>query len=308
MLIVNVGVLSDWQTAFADCLPGLRVCGWDDPGVDPGAVRYALVWAPTPGRLARFPNLELILSSASGVDHILKDPAWPAHVPIVRMVTPETGERMADYVTLAALALIRDLPQLIAGQRAACWQGHLTGRLASETRVGILGLGQLGIRVADRLAGVGFKVAGWSRSPKPGAAVESFAGPDALPALLARSDILVNLLPRTMQTRGILDAGALAALPQGAGLINVGRSDHLDAAALTAALDSGHLGGAVLDVFDAEPLPAGHPLWAHPKVLVTPHIASTPSQQARARQAAQNILAHREGRALAHLYDAVRGY
>ncbi len=215
---------------------------------------------------------------------------------------------MADYVTMAALALIRNLPQLIAGQREAHWQGHMTGRMASDTRVGVLGMGQLGTYVSERLRACGFQVAGWSRSPKQHLGIECFAGPATLLQMLSRSDVVVNLLPSTPQTRGILSSAALSALPRGAGLINVGRGEHLDKVALLTALESGQLSGAMLDVFDLEPLPASDPLWSHPSVIVTPHIASTPSPRARARQAAQNILAHERGELIEHLFDPLRGY
>jgi glyoxylate/hydroxypyruvate reductase A len=311
VLVIKSGgeaAFADWQAAFAECAPHIDVRAWDDPTVPLDEVAYALVWEPTPGRLAAFPRLRAILSAAAGVDHILADPLLPAHLPIVRMVTPETGARMAEFLVFAALGLNRDLPSLIAAQREASWQDQLTGRLAADTTVGIMGLGQLGSHAATRLAAAGFQVAGWARSEKSIAGVSCHAGAAGLAEFLGRTDILINLLPQTDATRGIIDAAALARLRPGASVINVGRGSHLDHAALLAALDSGHLRAALLDVFAVEPLPADDPLWRHPKVIVTPHIASTVSRRTRAQQAARSIAADLAGAPLAHLYDRAAGY
>lgn len=304
----GAAALPEWQHHFARLMPGLRVCGWDDPFVDARNVRYALVWQPDPGRLARYPRLRLILSAAAGVDHILADPKLPPNVPIVRMVTEETRERMSDFVTLSALAIVRDMPALVAAQRDDQWASELTGRLARDTRVSVLGLGELGRAVAARLRANGFRVNGWTRTAKPAENVPVFSGEGQLDALLAQTDILVNLLPDTPATRGILGRRLFARLPAGASLIQVGRGAHLDRHALLDALDSGHLRWAVVDVFDIEPLPPDDALRRHPKVLVTPHIASTVSYAARARQVADVLGAHLRGAPLPFVYDAARGY
>lgn len=311
ILLIKSGgdaALPEWQSHFARFAPELEVRGWDDPSVDDARVRYALVYQPEPGRLARYPDLSLILSAAAGVDHILADAARPKHVPIVRMVTDETRERMSDYVTFAALALTRDMPGIIEAQRNGGWASELTGRLASETRVGILGLGQLGQAIARRLQANGFPVSGWSRSPKELPGIASYAGDGALDTFLAHADILVNVLPNTAATRGILGRRTFARLPRGAGLVQVGRGSHLDRQALVEALDDGHLRGAVLDVFEHEPLASDDPLRRHPRVLITPHVASTASWGVRARQAALVLQAHARGEALPFLFDPVRGY
>lgn len=311
VLVVKSGgaaALGEWQTLFAEVAPAVKVRGWDDDTVDPSSVEYALVWEPTPGRLAKYPNLKLILSSAAGVDHILADEDLPAHLPIARMVTTETGERMADFVTMAAFALLRELPEIIVRQRESRWDESLTGRMASETTVGIMGLGQLGSASALKLSGAGFKVVGWARSPKALDNIRCHVGTEGFDDFLAASDILVNLLPDTVDTRGIIDATLLAKLPRGAGVVNVGRGPQLDEQALVSALDQGHIKGAVLDVFTSEPLPAQDPLWRHPGVLVTSHVASAVSRRAKALQAAAAIAAHGAGQPVAHLYDRERGY
>lgn len=311
VLLIKSGgaeAIPEWQSLLAELAPDLVVRGWDDPTVAPERVRYALVWEPNAGRLARFPNLQMIVSSAAGVDHILADATIPRHLPIVRMVTEETGERMADFVTMAAYALSRDLPRIVTAQRERRWDASLTGRLASETTVGIMGLGELGRAAATRLAASGFQTIGWARSPKALDRVRCYVGRDEFDAFLGRSQILVNLLPDTGETRGIIDAALLARLPHGAAIVNAGRGSQLDAPALLAALDSGQVSGAMLDVFDVEPLPVSHPLWQHPNVIVTPHIASAVSRRAKARHAARAIAAHRAGKPVPHLYERERGY
>lgn len=310
-LLVKVGDprhFAAWCEAFATCAPEVEIRAWDDPEVDPAHVQYVLVWQPEHGRLARLPNLKLILSASAGVDHLLADATLPRHVPIVRMVTDETAARMADFVLFSALALIRELPALIDARASRTWGASFTGRMSGETTVGVMGLGQLGSTSAQHLARAGFNVLGWSRSAKQLDGVRTFSGADEFDAFIGQTQILVNLLPQTPETHRLLDARVLAKLPRGAGLINVGRSGHLDLDALLSALDSGHLNGAVLDVFDVEPLPPESPLWRHPKVLVTPHIASTVSRAARARQASATIRAHLEQRPIEHLFDAVTGY
>jgi len=281
---------------------------WQDPAVDLAAVPYVFLWNPTPGWLATLPNLRLILSSGAGVDHITSDPDWPRHVPIVRMGGPETAQRMGEYVCLAALALLRDLPTAIAGQAARRWVEMPTGRTAPETRVGIMGLGNLGVAAAAMLVGLRFAVSGWSRSPKSVPGVRCFAGPGERDAFLAQTDILVCLLPDTPDTRGAIRAETIAALPAGAAVINAGRGAHAVMSDVLDALDRGHLSGAVLDVFETEPLPTDHPAWSHPGVIVTPHLASLASRPARARYVADAIAAFERGDAPPNLYDVARGY
>ena len=189
ILLVKSGgeaALPEWQAAFAACAPRLDVRWWDDPDVPAEQVAYALVWAPEPGRLAALPNLRLILSSGAGVEHITQDPAWPRHLPIVRMGGKEVQQRMGEYVCLGALALLRDLKRIVAAQADRRWDNFDAPRTAADTRVGIMGLGNLGERAAEMLRGLGFQVSGWSRSRKQVPGVESFAGPAELPRLPGR--------------------------------------------------------------------------------------------------------------------------
>lgn len=276
--------------------------------MQPDQVQYAFVWNPAPGRLAAMPNLRLVLSSGAGVDHITSDPAWPRHVGIVRMGGAETAQRMGEYICLGALALLRGLPRIIAGQAARRWDSFDAPRTARETRVGVMGLGNLGAYAAQMLRGLGFQVAGWARSPKSLPGIDCFAGAGERDAFLARTDILVCLLPDTAETRGAIGADTLARLPHGAGLVNAGRGGHAVLADVISALDSGQLAGAVLDVFETEPLPADHPAWSHPGIIVTPHLASLASRPARAQYVADAIAAFERGETPPNLYDPARGY
>ncbi len=310
ILLVKTGgeaAVPEWQSLFAGVSPDLEVRWFYDEGVPRDAVDFAFVWAPEPGTLAQLPNLRLIFSSGAGVDHITSDPGWPRHIGIVRMGGEETGQRMGEYVCMAALALLRDLPRIIAQQRTRTWDSFDSARTAAETTAGIMGLGNLGSASARMLRGLGFRVAGWSRSPKTDANVACFAGKSELGAFLAQTDLLINLLPDTPETRGLIDAGLLACLPRGAGVINVGRGPQLVLDDLIAALDGGQIGGAVLDVFDPEPLAPEHPAWSHPRIIVTPHLASMSSRPARARYVADAI-AFERGESPPNLYDPARGY
>lgn len=297
----------EWQEAFAEAAPGLTLRWWDDPSVRAEDVRLALVWDPEPGRLARYPNLGLIMCSGAGVDAIVRDPSLPP-VPIVRLATPGAAQRMGEYVCWAVLSLLKDARRFARNQAAGKWEYFEPRFSAPECRVGVLGLGVLGGRAAEMLAGLGFQVAGWSRSRKAIPGVESFAGDAELDGFLARSDILVCLLPDTPATRGMLSAALFARLPKGAGIVNAGRGAHQRFADITAALDSGQLSGAVLDVFEDEPLPPGHPAWSHPRILVTPHCASLAPKSERARFAAGVIAAWQRGEPLPNLFDPSRGY
>jgi glyoxylate/hydroxypyruvate reductase A len=297
-----------WREAFGATLPNLRVHFWHDPAVDPAEVRYVLVWEPPPGGLAALPNLRLICSIAAGVDHITRDPSWPRHVPIVRMGGLETAQRMAEFVALAVLSMHRDMPALIGLQARREWSRTVQERSALHTRVGVMGLGNLGAHSAAMLRDIGFKTAGWSRSPKSLPGIETFAGAGAFDAFLARTDILVCLLPDTPDVRGIIDARALALLPPGASVVNLGRGSHVVLPDLVAALDAGRRSGAFLDVFATEPLPRGDAIWSHPRIIVTPHIAADASPRDRAHFAANAILAFERGETPPNLYDPLRGY
>jgi glyoxylate/hydroxypyruvate reductase A len=299
---------AEWREHFAAAGAALDVRWWDDPSVDPAAVRYVLVWDPEPGRLARYPNLRVIFGSGAGVDLITCDPDLPRHVPLVRMATPGAAQRMAEFVTWAALSLLKDARRIALQQAAGRWDTFDPEHTAAQRTVGIMGLGHMGEAAARMLRGVGFPVIGWSRTRKDIPGVRSFAGAAERDAFLAEAHILVCLLPATPETRGLIARPLLERLPDGAGLVNVGRGSHQRIEDILAALDSGKLSGALLDVFEQEPLPADHPAWTHPKLIVTPHVASLPPRRERAAHVAAQIAAHERGETLANTYDHDRGY
>jgi len=228
-------------------------------------------------------------------------------VPIVRMVEPELTRGMSEFVALHVLRFHRETPALEAQQRDRVWNELLTPT-APDRRVGFLGFGVLAQAAARALGGFGFDLACWSRGPTPAAGIASFHGKAGLAPFLARSEILVCLLPLTPATAGILDATLFAGLPRGAWLINAGRGGHQVEADIVAALDSGQLSGAALDVFQTEPLPADHPFWSHPKVTISPHIASVTQPPSAAREIVANIRRVEAGEPPLNTVDIASGY
>ena len=294
-----------WARHFAAHAPDVPFRIWPDVG-DPAAVRYLAAWT-LPEDLARnFPNLEVLFCVGAGIDQLDLSQV-PDSIPVVRMVEPGLVAGMVEFVTLAVLALHRDWPAYAAQQRERKWHALPVGR-AAKRRVGVMGLGVLGQAVLEKLHGFGFPCAGWSRSAHRLEGIECHAGEGALPAFLARTDILVNLLPLTPGTRGILSRRLFEALPRNAAVVNVARGGHLVAADLVAALDAGHLSAAILDVTDPEPLAPEHPFWTHPRIIVTPHIASETQPESSAGVVIDNIRRHQRGEPLVGLVDRQRGY
>ena len=293
-----------WQAAFAKQAPELEFCNWPYAG-DPARVRYLAAWEP-PTDLAQFPQLEVLFSVGAGVDQFDFSQLPPA-LPVVRMVEPGIVGGMVEYATLAVLSLHRDWARYGAQQRAGQWKPHRVVP-ANARRIGVLGMGVLAQAVLDQLLRFGFPCAGWSRSPHAMVGVACFAGAGALPAFLARTDILVCLLPLTDATRGILEASLFKALPRGAAIVNTGRGGHLAEADLLAALGSGQLSHAVLDVCEPEPLPQDHPFWDHPSITLTPHIASMTAPETAAEVVLDNLRRHRAGQPMVGLVERTRGY
>jgi glyoxylate/hydroxypyruvate reductase A len=294
-----------WRAELEARVPGLDVRIWPEVG-DPGEIEIALVWRPPAGELARYPNLKAILSLGAGIDGLIADPDLP-DVPLARMVDPSLTRTMIEYVLLAVLRHHREFDRFERAQRAREW-AYAFPPQAAERRVGVMGLGELGAAAAGRLVAHGFDVLGWSRSPKAIEGVTSYAGQSELQTFLHRAQILVCLLPLTPATEGILDAATFDALPHGAFVVNVARGRHLVERDLLAALDSGHLAGATLDVFREEPLPQDSPLWDHPKVLVTPHVASYSLPATAADGVAANVRRVLAGEPPLHQVDRAWGY
>jgi glyoxylate/hydroxypyruvate reductase A len=296
---------TEWARFFAARAPELPFRLWPDVG-DPAEVRYLAAWKPPENIVTTFPNLELVFSTGAGVDQF-DFSQLPPHVPLIRMLEPGIAESMIEYVTMAVLALHRDLLHFVAQQREQIWR-EIRATQAAKRRVGVMGLGLLGQAVLERLKIFGFPLAGWNRSPRSIEDVSCYAGEQGLWDFLARTDILVCLLPLTSETRGILNTSLFEALPRGARLVNVGRGGHLVEADLIEALERGVLSAAVLDVAEHEPLPVGHPFWGHPRILLTPHIASMTTPEAAVEFVLETIGRHRRGEALPGRIDRERGY
>jgi len=270
-------------------------------------VEALLAWGLRPGVVPAFRNLRLVCAAAAGVDKLLAAPDLPAAMPVTRVVDPGQQTGIAHYVLATALRHVRALDTYAEQQRRGEWRRH-PGRPLSQCRVGVLGMGEIGSAVARTFAAIGYPVAGWSRSGKNLPGVADFTGDDSLPALLAQSDILVCTLPLTPQTHGLLNRRTLSQLPAGAFFINVGRGEHLVEPDLIALLDEGHLAGAALDVFSKEPPEAGDPVWNHPRIEATPHIACDPSYELVAQQCIENLRRARDGRPLLNQVDRAAGY
>lgn len=295
-----------WAEVFARRLPDVPFLRWDHDTVDPAAVRFMAAWNPAPDMVAQFPNLEVLFCVGAGVDQLPLS-SLPAHVRVVRMIEPGLTVAMAEYVAMAALALHRDMPHFISEQRAGRWS-YAAPRLASERRVGVMGLGALGKAALDMLKPLGFVLSGWSRSAHEIDGVACFAGADGFDDFLAQADILVCLLPLTAETRGILCRETFVKMPRGAGVINAGRGAHLVADDLIAALDSGHLRSAMLDVTDPEPLPADHAFYRHPAIFLTPHVAAETRADSAGEVLADNVARIMAGQAPLGEVDRARGY
>lgn len=296
---------AEWKALIAEKSPGLACHVWPETG-DPALVRYLAVWEPPEDMMTRFPRTEIVFSTGAGVDQFDLS-VLPAHIPLVRMVEPGIVESMVEYVTMAVLALHRDLPFYVKDKENRQWN-PVRIMSAGKRTVGIMGLGRLGEAVCRQLLRFGFPVVGWNRSPRVIDALTCYAGAAALPDFLERCDILVCLLPLTSETSGILDAQLFSRLPRGASLVNVARGRHLVQDDLLAALDSGQITSAFLDVTDPEPLPQDHVLWAHPHVMITPHIASMTRPEAAVDFVLETIKRHKAGLPLEGVVDRLRGY
>ena len=295
-----------WATALRAVMPELDVRISPDLG-DPAEIETALVWKAPPGELAALPNLKLITNLGAGVDPILADPTIPPQIPVARLGDAVMAQMMAQFVTMCVLRHYRDLGRYVRQQRKSRWHYELP-RASYQCRVGIMGIGLLGGAAARMLAAIGFPVAGWGRSPRTIEGVETFHGAAGLAPFLARTEILVCLLPLTRETRHIVDRDVLYRLPRGAKLVNCGRGGTVDEAALLAALQDGHVAEATLDVFETEPLPADHPFWTMDNVLVLPHIASIAVPEIAARDVIENIRRLATGQPLLNIVDRGRGY
>jgi Phosphoglycerate dehydrogenase and related dehydrogenases len=288
----------------------LEPSGEVDPTID-----YAVLWRYPHGLLRRLPNLKIIFSAGAGVDHIMSDPDvhdLHANVPIVRVVAPNLTQHMAEYVVWRVMDHHRQGIAYRQLQAQSVWES-LSQPTASEVTVGIMGLGALGRAAAEKLLAIGFRVAGWSRTPRDVPGVESYTGEDGLTPFLNRTDILVILLPLTPATEGMVNYSVLARLRQngplgGPCLINASRGRVHREADILRALDEGILKEASLDVFEREPLPEESPIWQHPRIVVTPHEAAASDPDHLAPLMLTQMEAYERGEPLSNLVDREWGY
>lgn len=300
-----------WARSFAEALPGRRVVTRHDR-YEPSEIEYIFIWKPAVDAFDGLTNLKAVLSLGAGVDALLQHPRLP-EVPIVRFVDDDLTQRMSDYVVANVTMHQRLFSRFRADQRAKRWV-QLYPAAAWEASVGIMGMGVLGQDAARHLKVFGYKLRSWSRTPKAIAGVEGFAGAAEFDAFLAGTDILVNLLPLTPETTGILNYETFSKLRRGGldgegpVLINAARGGHQREADIIRALGDGTLRAASLDVFEQEPLPQQSPLWEMENVFITPHIAAASSEKTGVAYFSKVISAHEQGASLPNVVDVARGY
>lgn len=312
MSLVLLGDLTDdeyeqWRSQLAARLPPGETLVSATHEHDPMQVDVALVANPEPGALARYPRLLFIQSLWAGVERLLRDPALPHHVPLARLLDPAMAQAMVEGTVAAALYLHRQFPTYRQQQQRAQWR-QLLQPAAAHRKIAVLGFGQMGEPVARKLASLGFPVTAWGRHARSETGCSYVWGADGLRTALAQAGLLINLLPLTEATHGILNSETLGQLAPGAGLVNFGRGGHLQERALLEALESGQVGHAVLDVFGEEPLPTHHPFWSHPGITVLPHVAASTDPATAAPIVMRNIEAFRRGGPLTGLVERARGY
>lgn len=296
-----------WRETLSREQRGIDIRMYPDEMGEVADITAALVWAPPTGLMASLPNLKLIQSLGMGVDHIFKDTELPGDVPVARIVDPDLVQRMSEYCVHSVLHYHRDADRYDADQRAARWR-PAPYPAANARRVGVMGMGEIGADTAQKLRALDFNVAGWSRSLKDVPGVSSFHGEDGFRHFMQRSEYIVCLLPLTAETDGILNAQAFNLMPDGGGIINAARGGHVVDDDLIAALDSGKLAFAKLDVFRQEPLPADHPFWRHSKIRITPHNAGITNPETAAAQIVENYRRVLRGDTPLNIVDPARGY
>lgn len=301
----GIGTPDAWLRAFAEHMPDLEIRMWPEAG-NLDEIEYLAFQRPDFGALPHFPNLKAMFSRSAGVESFAYHPRFPK-APLGKVEPPGGDPMMTEYVLMHVLRLHRELPKYQTAQARKEWL-KAPIRRPEQRRVGFLGFGVMATAPALVLKSLGFPVSAWVRSPRANAEVPLFVGEAALENFFAQTDIVVCLLPLTPQTEGILSARTFAMMPKGAMIVNLGRGKHVVDADLIAALDSGQLEHASLDVTAPEPLPPSSPLWSHPKVTIMPHVARRPTVQQIVAQIAANVRAMREGRGLLQEIDLKKGY
>lgn len=300
-----LGTLEQWRDGLHALMPDLDIRLWPDIG-DPADIHYILVGKFDLDDMPDLPNLRAVMPMFAGLEHLLYHPKCPP-VPIVRTGMPEGDRAMTEYTVLHVLRHHRHMPEYLAQQARCEWQA-IDQKQPHEQRIGFMGFGEMAGAPARVLAGMHFDVAAWVRQPRDDDEVQIFVGPDAFPDFLARTDILVCLIPITAETRGILNSETFAQLPEGAAVINLGRGAHMIDDDLIAALNTGHLSAATLDATSPEPLPVDSPLWKHPKITIMPHVARRVRPETVGPQVVENIRRDRAGLPFLGQVDREAGY
>ena len=300
------GVTPEWKTLLHAAMPDLDIRTMPEYG-NPADIDVAAVARIPPGLLASLPKLRLIISLFAGQEVLLADKTIPAHVPIVRAGNPAGDAMMNDNALMHVLRHHRLLPEYQLAQQRREWK-RLPVMRTSERKVGVLGLGQIGLGIAKCLSGHGFVTAGWARSPRQVDGVEVFAVRGRFAAFLGRSEIVVDMLPMTAETENIMDRAAFAAMPRGSAFINLARGQHVVDRDLIDALDAGHLAAATLDVFREEPLGKESPLWGHPRITVMPHVSRRHDPVDIVPQIVENLRRLAQGQPLLQPVDRAAGY
>ena len=300
----------DWGGRWLPHLEGsgYNILLWKRDTYKDEDVDYVLSFRPPPGRLKNFPNLKAIFSLGAGVDGFLADPELPKTVPLVRLVDTALANEMAQFSVMHVLIHFREQRRIDQAQQDREWRQFTLKRSTDQVHVGILGLGEIGQVVATRIADLGFTVSGWSRTRKDVPKVKSFAGTAEMDAFIAQAEILICVLPLTPDTTGILNKDLFAKMPKGGFVINIGRGGHMVEEDIIPAIDSGHLSGAVLDVFHKEPLPKESPLWSHPKITVTPHLAAISDPRMAIGHVLEGVRKMEAGELPDNIVDLSRGY
>lgn len=290
--------------SFQKYAPEGSFCTLDSPEAE--LATTAASWFPDLEKLRQLPELSLIHSIAAGVEHLNLTEIRSDHS-VCRVLDPHHQKGMFDYLLWGVLYFQRYFDRMIQQQKQQLWKQYRQS-YSHHIQIGIMGLGHMGGYVAKRFADMGYQVSGWSNSPKEIAQVKSYVGQEQLSEFLAHSQILINLMPLTVDNTGILSEQLFKKLPDQAALIQVGRGQHLIEQDLLNALDSGHLRGAILDVFEEEPLTPDHPFWQHEKIVVTPHVASHAPMSVVVEQILENDRRLNLGLDLCHQVDVNKGY
>lgn len=306
VIIRQDGKIDSWKAVLQRLAPDVHFYSYleEHPREE---VEVAMVWKHPPGIFKQYPSLKYVASFGAGVDFLMDDPDLPTSLPVTRVVDPILASDMSEFVIGAILAYLKNLHQYGSDQIRSSWKPLPYKRIRDVT-VGIMGMGELGKALSKDLIALNFKVSGWSTSRKSLEGISSFAGTNERSEFLAQTDVLICLLPLTPNTQGILNKELFGQLPRGAYIINVARGGHLVDEDLLEMLDNGHLGGACLDVFHKEPLVSDHPFWRHPKVFITPHVASVSDADAVAPQLIENYRRFKEGQPLLYQVSTTDGY